>query len=168
MKLSLPGYNLESKLDSQDATIFIGCFTLFTHFLATFFFLDIFRGGKSDWILSPLFEYQQQTAATLALALAGYSILYMIGCLGLMRGVRTETRIYYFPWFIFTTFEITLAICQALFLIWKYSFDAETLVSSAAIIIVTLYHCYLYIIVLSNYKFLKKIQSPTLIFPPDL
>lgn len=168
MKLSLPGYNLESKLDSQDATIFIGYLTLFTHFLATFFFLDIARGGTSDWIPSPIFEYQPSTAATLALIIACYSIIYMVSCKLLIRGVKKETRIHYFPWFIFTAIEIVLAYYQAFYLILRYSYDAESLIFSVVIIIVACYHFYLYMIVSSNYKFLKRIQNPTLIFPPDL
>lgn len=88
MKLSLLGYNL----DSRDATIFIGYYTLFIHFLATFFFLDALRGSNSDWVVSPLFEYPQATSFTLGSIFASYCIAHMISSLGLVRGVKTVSE----------------------------------------------------------------------------
>uniref|UniRef100_A0A6G1SMM0 Uncharacterized protein n=1 Tax=Aceria tosichella TaxID=561515 RepID=A0A6G1SMM0_9ACAR len=168
MSLFLPGYSLSSKLESRDATIIIGWYTLILHFLAAFYFLDIYRGNNSDWIPSPIFEYSTDTMYAISLGLAIYSVIYIIlASLGLVKGVKTETRIYYFPWFIFTAMEILLLIYQAFLLWWKYSYDVGVNVMVMALIIFTCYHIYLYLIVLSNYRYLKRIQSPTLIFPVE-
>lgn len=166
MSLFLPGYSLSSKLESRDATIIIGWYTFLIHFLAVFYFLDVCRGNHTDWILSPVFEYSNETMYAISMALASYSIIYLIaGSLALVRGVRTETRIYYFPWFIFTAMEILLFIYQAFLLWWRYSYDVSVNVMVMALLIFTSFHVYLYLIVLSNYRYLKRIQSPTLIFP---
>jgi hypothetical protein len=164
--LYLPGYSLSSEVESQDATILIGWMTLFTHFLALFYFLDVYRGTNSDIIISLTFEYSNGTMHAIALALAIYSIIYMItASLGLILGVKTETRIYYFPWLVFTAIEIILFVYQAFFLLWKYSYDANVDILVLALTLFTCYQIYLYTIVLSNYRYLKRIQSPTLIFP---
>lgn len=85
-----PGYSMSSKLESRDATILIAWYTLLLHLMATFYFLDIYRGSDSDWIPSPLFEYQTDTMYVLALTLAIYSFLYMIvASLGLLKGVQS-------------------------------------------------------------------------------
>ena len=168
MSLFLPGYTLSSRLGSREATIFIGWYTLILHFLAAFYFLDVYRGNSSDWIPSPIFEYSSETMLAIALALAIYSLIYIItASLGLIKGGKNETRIYYFPWFIFTAIEILLLMYQAALLWWRYSYDVGVNVMIMALIIFTCFHVYLYLIVLSNYRYLKKIQSPTLIFPVE-
>lgn len=152
LSLFLPGYSLDSKLESGDATIIIGWYTLIIHFLMTFFFLDVYRGNESDWVLAPTFEYTNETMYLIALTLAIYSATYIvIASLGLIRGVKTvsfeflrkdsslfyrlllipqcrsqrlqETRIYYFPWLILTAIEIAALLYQVVLLWWRYSYD---------------------------------------------
>lgn len=166
--LFLPGYSLNSQLDSQDATILIGWYTFIIHFLATFYFLDIQRGNDSTWIPSPIFEYSNESMRSISLMLSVFSIMFMIFSLGLIRGVKKETRIYYFPWFFATAAEILLLFYQAFCLWWRYSYDANTCLALVVLLIFAVYNTYLYLIVLSNYRYLKQIQSPTLIFPPDM
>lgn len=167
--LFLPGYSFNSRLESQDATILIGWYTFLLHFLATFYFLDIYRGGNSDWVPSPIFEYSNGSMQTVSLVFATFSIMYMLlASLGLIKGVKSDTRIYYFPYFILTAIEILLLIYQAGFLWWRYSYDANTCLILVVILMFAAYHTYLYLIVLSNYRHLKRIQSPTLIFPPGI
>lgn len=89
LSLILPGYTMNSKLESRDATIVIAWYTFVLHLLAAFYFLDVYRGSSSDWVPSPLFEYSLETMYTLAIILAAYSFLYMIASLGLIRGVET-------------------------------------------------------------------------------
>lgn len=90
LSLFLPGYSLSSNLESRDATIIIGWYTMIIHFLAAFYFLDVYRGNSSDWVPSPIFEYSNETMYMLAMSLAIYSVLYiMIASLGLVRGVKT-------------------------------------------------------------------------------
>lgn len=90
LSLFLPGYSLNPRLESGDATIIIGWYTLIIHFLMTFYFLDVYRGNGSDWVPGPTFEYSTNALYTIALLLAVYSALYMvIASLGLIRGVKT-------------------------------------------------------------------------------
>lgn len=90
LSLILPGYSLSSKLESRDATIIIGWYTLVLHLLSAFYFLDVYRGSSSDWVPSPLFEFPSETMYTLAIVLAIYSFIYMVvASLGLIRGVKT-------------------------------------------------------------------------------
>jgi len=167
--LFLPGYSLNSELGSQDATILIGWCTFLLHFLAAFYFLDVYRGGSSDWVASPIFEYSNGTMHTVAIGLAIFSFLHMmVASPSLIRGVKTETRIYYFPWFIMTALDIMLLVYQAAFLWWRYSYDANTCIILVVILILAFYLTYFYLIVLSNYRYLKRIQSPTLVFLPEV
>lgn len=88
--LKLPNYFLDSNLDSQDSTIFIGWYTMFLHFLAGFYFLDVLRGSASDFVLSPVFEYSSDSMYKLSVFLAIYSFLYMIvASLSLIKGVKS-------------------------------------------------------------------------------
>lgn len=168
MSLILPGYSLSGKLESRDATIIIGWWTFLIHFLMTFYFLDVYRGGGSDWVPAPTFEYSNDTMNTIAIALTIYSVVYMLfASLGLIRGVKTETRIYYFPWFILTAIELLALLYQAVLLWWKYSYDMNTNLMVVVMFIFACYHSYIYLIVLSNYRYLKRVQSPTLIFPQE-
>lgn len=87
--LVLPGYPDIPRLESRQGTILIGWFTLVLHFLAGFYFLDIYRGGASDWIVSPIFEYSKDISRTYSIAIAAYSFLFMIfGSIGLIKGVK--------------------------------------------------------------------------------
>lgn len=159
---------MNSKLESRDATIIIGWYTFVLHLLSAFYFLDVYRGSSSDWVPSPLFEYSTDTMYTLAIILAIYSLSFMVtGSLGLIWGVKTETRIYYFPWLILTAFETAFLYYQVCFVAWKYSYDADTNLLAIIILVFAIYHTYLYLIVLSNYRYLKRIQNPTLIFPQE-
>ena len=90
--LFIPGYSLDSRLESRQATIFIGWYTFVLHFLVGFYFLDVFRGSNSDWVASPLFEYSNGSMRTAAAIVALYSFLFMLfGSLGLIRGVKTAS-----------------------------------------------------------------------------
>lgn len=90
LSLVLPFYTMNSGLKTRDATIFIAWYTLVLHCLATFYFLDLYRGSASDWIPSPLFEYQPDTMHVLALVLAIYSFLYIfVASQALLIGVKS-------------------------------------------------------------------------------
>lgn len=167
--LTLPGYNLESKVESRDATILIGYYTFCLHLLAGFYFLDVFRGSESDWEISPLFEYSTDSVQAIALLIALYCFTFMIvASLGLVRGVKQETRIYYWPWLILTLLELIVLYYQSAYLIWRYSYDGNTIFLAVVLLLFTFYHMHLYLVVWSNYRYLKRIQSPTLIFPTDI
>lgn len=85
---------MSSKVESRDATIIIGWYTFLLHFLSAFYFVDVYGGSNSDAVISPLFEYSEETMRSVALLLAIYSIIYMTtGALGLIRGVRTVSLI---------------------------------------------------------------------------
>lgn len=90
LSLCLPGYTMSSKLESPEATIFIGWYTFVLHLLFGFYCLDVYRGSASDWVASPLFELSGDTLATAAIVLAAYSFIYMfVASLGIIRGVKT-------------------------------------------------------------------------------
>lgn len=94
MSLFLPGFTLNSKLESHRATIIIGWYTFMLHLMLAVYCLDIYRGSASDWVGSPLFGYSTVTMDYLAIGLAIYSIIYMIfGSLGLIRGVKTVSSL---------------------------------------------------------------------------
>lgn len=87
--LILPGYPDIPQLESRQGTILIGWYTFVLHFLAGFYFLDVYRGGNSDWILSPVFDYPQEASRTYALGFVIYSFSFMFfGSIGLIKGVE--------------------------------------------------------------------------------
>lgn len=77
-------------LESRSATILIAWYTFVLHVLSLGYFIGLIRGERSDEFYSPLFEYGNPDMAVLATLAAIYSGVYLIiGCLGLVRGVKT-------------------------------------------------------------------------------
>ncbi|KAG9510958.1 hypothetical protein GZH46_00482 [Fragariocoptes setiger] len=119
----------QGHLDSRDATRVIAWYTFVLHALSLVYFLDARNGGPTDVFYSPLFEYSKSDMYMLAKFLAFYSFAYLIlGSLGLLRGIKTETRIYYIPWLWMTAFEILYLIFFSSYLIWRYTYYNPTLV----------------------------------------
>lgn len=89
LSLKIPGYPDIPERESKDATIMIGWYSFIIHLVAAVYFLDVYRGGSSDLVVSPIFEYSKDSMRSMAFSLAIYSILYMfLGSLGLIRGVK--------------------------------------------------------------------------------
>lgn len=93
LSLKLPGYPDIPKYESREATIFVGWYTLALHALALFYFLDVYRGSASDWVLSPIFEYSKDSMYSTALSLSLYCFIYsIVASLGLIRGVKAVSN----------------------------------------------------------------------------
>lgn len=94
-----PCFTINNWLDLESGSILIALYTALVHVLSMMYGVYILDGGRTDTFYSPLFEFGKSGARNMAIFSLLYSIFFIVCCsIGLMYGIRRETRFYYLPW----------------------------------------------------------------------
>jgi hypothetical protein len=145
-------------------SIFIAIYTAVLHFTFFFYGIYVLDGGRTDTFYSPLFEFGKSGMNWIASCLIIYSLFFIICCsVGLIYGIRSETRFYYLPWLWCTVLEILFAVTFAIFMVYRYWHYAWATFAALILWSYSAYHSYLFWAVRSQYYILKELQEPTFI-----
>ncbi|CAG2100255.1 unnamed protein product [Medioppia subpectinata] len=119
---------------------------------------------QSDTFFSPLFEFNRYGMTVSSLFLIIYSISYIFFCsLGLIHGIKTETRFYYLPFIYVTLLEILFVVSFGIFMVYRYYHNEWATFAALILWCYSCYHFYLYLVVVSLYYHIKALQNPTFI-----
>lgn len=156
--------NQRNSIDLEPACIIIAIYTGVLHVLTGFYGIYVLDGGRTDTFYSPIFEFSKSTTNGLSIFILIYSILYIICCsIGLIYGVRSETRFYYIPFLWTTLLELLCMISFGLFMIYRYWHYGWAFFATITLWFYSAYHFYLFWTVVSQYYYLKDLQEPTFI-----
>lgn len=155
----------DSRIPLERGSILIALYTAILHVLTLFYGIAILSNSvRTDTFFSPFFEFTRNATVGLAIVLIIYSLFFIVCCsIGLVHGVRSETRFFYLPWLFCSVIELVLMISFGIFMMYRYwhygwaSFAALTLWFYSA------YHFYLLWAVVSLYHYLQELQEPTFI-----
>lgn len=160
-----PCFTLNSGyLGLEKGSRLIAIYTATTHVVFIFYGIWILCGGQSDTFFSPFFEFSRKNMYVLAGLLIVYCIGYIvIGSLGLIHAIRSETRFYYLPWLYCTLVEILFFSGFGIYILYRYYHNEWSLFAAIVLWSASIYHFYLYLVVLSLYYVLKRLQEPTFV-----
>jgi len=145
-------------------SIIIAVYTAVLHILSLMYAVYILTGGRSDTFYSPLFEFSKHGMNWIAGWLIAYSLFFIIcGSIGLIYGIRSETRFFYLPWLWCTFIELLFMVGFGIFMVYRYYHYAWATFASLILWSYAAYHSYLYWAVISQYFILKDLQEPTFI-----
>lgn len=160
-----PCFRLDSGyLGLERASRLIATFTGSTHIVFIFYGVWILCGGQSDTFFSPFFEFSRRDMYVLATLLILYCLLYVfIGSLSLFRAIKSETRFFFMPWLYATITEILFFTGFGIFLLYRYYHNEWSLFAAIVLWSASAYHFYLWLVVVSLYFEIKRIQEPTFV-----
>lgn len=143
--------------------IYCAMYTTVIHILCICYSIYVINGGNSDEFYSPFFELERHGLTAAVSFSIVFSLIFIVLSALLVIGVRKDNRGLFLPWMFATVFEILLAVCFGLWLLYRYYRNLYSLL--AAIIIWTLdgIHVYCLLCVISQYQVIKERQEPSFV-----
>ncbi|XP_028137473.1 uncharacterized protein LOC114331976 [Diabrotica virgifera virgifera] len=130
--------------------------------LTTFVIFNM-AGGDSTQLYNPLFEadvrLSMQVVGTFIIL---YFVLLIASAVSLVYGIRQLVRGFMVPWMVGFGFAILFQLVFGMWLIGGYYIYLETVLYATIIWLWMGYNIYLWIVVHSQYKVIKKLQSPNI------
>ncbi|RWS28682.1 hypothetical protein B4U80_00889 [Leptotrombidium deliense] len=161
-----PCFTIKSsnRVSLRTGCVLIAVYTALLHLLSLSYVCYVLNGGRSDNFYSPLFEFSRFGMVVICCFTIVYSILFIFCCsLALVYGVKTEIRFLYLPWIWCTALELLFLLFFGFFVIYRYYHYLWATFAWLILWSYGGYHTYLFLVVLSQYYYLKDIQEPTFI-----
>ncbi|CAG9855226.1 unnamed protein product [Phyllotreta striolata] len=130
--------------------------------LITFICFDM-AGGDSTQLYNPLFEADVRLSMqVIGALLILYFVLLIASSVSLVYGIRTMIRGFMIPWMTLFGTAVLFQLVFGLWLIGGYYIYLETVLYSLVIWGWMVYNAYCWLVVYSQFKVIKKMQSPNI------